>query len=195
MIRRLLAGLIVVGLAVGIWALWPRAGSDPTPTTLPVAAGTTTTTRATTSTTAPATTSSTEDSHVVTTVEEAEEILRALWFGWFEGIYNQDETRIREVVATQAMLDAARAAFEAPFSSAPTSDGVILKEPELLLADESCLVVWATIDVSSFRGEGSESPTLTVARRMDNSWKLATTWTHKEDLWQGDCESELEPLS
>ncbi|HEX6145643.1 MAG TPA: hypothetical protein VF083_02625, partial [Acidimicrobiia bacterium] len=67
MIRRLLAGLIVVGLAVGIWALWPRAGSDPTPTTLPVAAGTTTTTQATpsTTTTTAITTSTSLESHVV----------------------------------------------------------------------------------------------------------------------------------
>ncbi|MGH8950519.1 MAG: hypothetical protein ACRDX9_03750, partial [Acidimicrobiia bacterium] len=100
MIRRLIAGLIVVGLAVGIWALWPRGESDPTPTTLPIAVETTTTTQVTTTTSAATTT--TDGSHVVTTVEEAEAILRDLWFGWFEGIYNQDEDRIREVVGTQA---------------------------------------------------------------------------------------------
>ncbi|HSJ85550.1 MAG TPA: hypothetical protein VLA91_17250, partial [Acidimicrobiia bacterium] len=64
MTRRLAAGLIVVGLAVGIWALWPRAGSDPTPTTLPVAVETTTTTTVTTTTSAPTTSSTTtSDSH------------------------------------------------------------------------------------------------------------------------------------
>jgi len=193
-IRRLVAGLIVVGLAVGIWALWPRAGSDPTPTTLPVAAETTITTPDTTTTTL-ASTSTTEDTHVVSTVEEAEEILRTLWFGWFEGIYNQDENRIREVVGTQAMLDAGRAAFDAPFSSTPTPDGLVLEQTELLRSDEECLVVWTTIDVSAFRGGGSQSATLTVVRRVDDSWKLATTWTHKDDLWQPDCDSELEPLS
>ena len=108
-IRWLVAGLIVVGLAVGIWALWPRENSDPPPTTVPIAVETTTTTLVTT-TSAPPTTSTTEDTHIVATVGEAEEILRALWFGWFEGIYNQDEDRIREVVGTQAMLDAAREA-------------------------------------------------------------------------------------
>ncbi len=98
-VRRLAAGLIVVGLAVGIWALWPRDNADPTPTTQPTAAETTTTTvPPTTATTVLSTTVTTEASHVVTTVEEAEEILRTLWFGWFEGIYNQDEARIREVV-------------------------------------------------------------------------------------------------
>ena len=99
MIRRLVAGLIVVGLAVGIWALWPRENSDPSPTTVPTAIETTTTTLVTTTTAAPPT-STTEETHVVASVEEAEEILRTLWFGWFEGIYNQDEDRIREVVGS-----------------------------------------------------------------------------------------------
>ncbi len=121
--RRLVAGLIVVGLAVGIWALWPRENSDPSPTTVPIAVETTTTTLLTTTTTAPPTTSTTEDTHIVATVGEAEEILQALWFGWFEGIYNQDEDRIREVVGTQAMLDAARTQFGV--------DGV--REPHRLL--------------------------------------------------------------
>ena len=110
MTRRLVVGLIVVGLAVGIWALWPRESADPSPTTVPTAVETTTTALVTTTTAVPAT-STTETTHVVATVEEAEEILTGLWFGWFEGIYNQDEDRIREVVGTQAMLDAARAQF------------------------------------------------------------------------------------
>ena len=109
--RWLVAGLIVVGLAVGIWALWPQENSDPSPTTVPIAVETTTTTLVMTTTTAPPTTSTTEVTHIVATVGEAEEILRALWFGWFEGIYNEDEDRIREVVGTQAMLDAARSQF------------------------------------------------------------------------------------
>jgi hypothetical protein len=160
---------------------------------VPIAVETTTTTPDTTTTLA--STSTTDDTHVVATVEEAEEILRTLWFGWFEGIYNQDENRIREVVGTQAMLEAALAAFDAPFTSAPTPDGVVLEATELLRSDEECLVVWTTIDVSAFRGEGSQSETLTVVRRVDDSWKLATTWTDKDDLWQSDCDSELEPLS
>ena len=194
MIRRLAAGLIVAGLAVGIWALWPRDDSDPSPTTTPTAVETTATIPRTTTTTTVVTTS-TAATHVVATVEEAEEILRDLWFGWFEGIYNQDEARIREVVGTQAMLDAAREAFGASFTEAPTRDGVLLSQSELLRSDEDCLVAWSTIDVSSFRGESSDSEMVTVTRWVDDTWKLATTWALKEDLWDADCESQLSPLS
>ena len=194
MIRRLLAGLIVVGLAVGIWALWPRAGSDPTPTTLPVAAETTTTTQATTSTTAAATTSTTEDSHVVTTVEEAEEILRDLWFGWFEGIYNQDETRIREVVGTQAMLDAAREQFGVmEFQSAPSTHHLVYSQSEILRADEGCLVIWTTTTVSNFM-EASTTD-VHVLRIVRGDWTLVSLWQERNDLWEGDCDAQLEPLS
>jgi hypothetical protein len=188
-IRRLVAGLIVVGLAVGIWALWPRGDSDTTPTTLPFAVETTTT--ATTS--VPTTT--TAAGQMVTSVEEAEEILRELWFGWFEGIYNQDEERIREVVGTQAMLDAARAAFNAPFTSEPSVEGVRLSSSELLRADQECLAVWTTVDVTDFRGQGAISENVVVMRRVDDEWRLATTWTYKEDLWEADCESGLGPVS
>lgn len=197
MIGRLVAGLIVVGLVVGIWSLWPRENSDPSSTTVPTAAETTTTTLAppTTATTTLPTTSTTADTHVVATVEEAEEILQALWFGWFEGIYNQDEDRIREVVGTQAMLEAAREAFEAPFTARPSIEGVRLNQIDILRSDKSCLVVWMGVDVSAFRGEGSQSPMVAVVRRTDDTWKLASTWTHKDDLWDADCESDLQPVS
>ena len=196
MIRRLLAGLIVVGLAVGIWALWPKAGSDPTPTTMPVAVETTTTTTMAASTTSSPTTSSTTTggSHVVTTVEEAEEILRSLWLGWFEGIYNQDEDRIREVVGTQTMLDAARAAFEAvAFVQTPTADGVEFIEFEILFSSETCLVVWSRSD-ATFLAPGDPREGVDVLRWFDQQWLLASTWALREDLWEADCEAELESL-
>jgi len=153
------------------------------------------TTFATTTTTVPTTTSTTEATHVVASVEEAEEILRDRWFGWFEGIYNQDEDRIREVAGTQAMLDAAREAFGAPFIATPSVEGILLSQTEILRSDEACLVVWSSIDVSAFRGEGSQSQMVTVVRRTDDMWKLASTWTHRDDLWDADCESALQPVS
>ncbi|MGA7282898.1 MAG: hypothetical protein WBZ40_14105, partial [Acidimicrobiia bacterium] len=67
------------------------------------------------------TSNTSSDTHVVETVAEAESILRDIWFGWFEGIYNQDEERIKEVVGTQALLDAAREAFDTTAWQRPPS--------------------------------------------------------------------------
>jgi hypothetical protein len=192
--RRVIAALIVAGLAVGVLVLWPRPVAeenvDPealgsTTTTSPVV--TTTTTTGTTSTTG-------EESHVVETVEEAEEILRELWFGWFEGIYNQDEDRIRQVVATEQMLNAALAAFGASFTAPPSRSGIVL-ELELLRADSDCLVTWGTLDVTQFRGPEAHTESVQVVRAVNGSWRFATSWVHKDDLWEADCESELLPLS
>ena len=195
MIRRLVAGLIVVGLAVGIWALWPREDPDTTPTTLPVAVESTTTatTPVTTTTVAGTTTTSGGGSHLVTTVEEAEAILRELWFGWFEGIYNQDEERIKGVVGTQAMLDSARQAFgEMEFATMPTAADLAYSDSELLRADDTCLVVWTGTTITGF----SEATTadVHVMRFSDNRWVLVSLWQERNDLWDTDCESQLEPL-
>lgn len=199
--KRLIAGLIVVGLAVGVWVLWPREGSDTTTTTLPVAAATTTSTTnaTTTSSSTPdvtvATTTTRLESHVVETVEEAEEILRALWFGWFEGIYNQDEDRIREVVGSQKLLDAGVAAFGASFESAPSHQGIVLTGTEILHSDDHCLAVWGHLDVTAFRGSEAVTENVVVVRWKDERWLLLSTWVYKEDLWEADCESQLESLS
>ncbi|MEX1125022.1 MAG: hypothetical protein WEE53_05100 [Acidimicrobiia bacterium] len=191
MIRRLIAGLVVVGLAIGVWALWPRGEPDPSPTTTVNAVGSSTTSIRVASRTTGSTAAQT---HVVTTVEEAEEILRALWFGWFEGIYNQDEERIKEVVGSQTALDSAEAQFGVmEFSAPPTIEQVSLSGTELLFSNAECFVAWATIDLSGFR-EGSSSG-VHVIRRRDYAWVSVGLWDMKEDLWQQDCESQLEPLS
>jgi hypothetical protein len=193
-IRRLIAGLIVVGLGVGVWALWPREDTDTTPTTV-VGAVETTTTTTTTATTTTVGGTTTPGSHLVTTVEEAEAILRDLWFGWFEGIYNQDENRIREVVGTQAMLDSARAAFEnLDFVASPTAGAIEFAESEILLSSEKCLVVWSRSD-ASFLGTGDPREGVDVLRRGDRSWLLASVWTHRSDLWERDCEAVLDSSS
>jgi hypothetical protein len=163
--------------------------------TLLEASATTTTTVASTTSTA-VTTTSTVPSHVVETVEEAEAILRELWFGWFEGIYNQDEDRIREVVATQPFLDAARAAFgKMSFSKQPELSDVLIEELEILRSDEDCLVVWSRVDASLLRGADSQVEGVDVIRWVDDSWRMATAWAYKEDLWAQDCDIVLEPLS
>lgn len=196
MFGRWITGLIVVALAVGVWALWPREDTTETTTTTSVQAAPTTTAGSTTTTAATTTTSDAQNPDVIETVAEAEAILRDLWFGWFEGIYNQDEDRIKEVVASQSQLDAAVAAFGvATFTEEPSRGSIRLSETEILRADSDCLAVMSTIDVSDFRGEGAMSRSVEVLRNLQGQWKFAASWTHADDLWEQDCDAQLEPLS
>ena len=169
-----------------------RIGQPPT-TVLAVEPTTTRGSDTATSATPTSTSVENSESHVVKTVEEAEEILRELWFGWFEGIYNQDEDRIREVVATEAMLESAVAAFGKAYDSPPSYEDVLFSGSEVLRSDEECLVVWSTIDISGFAGPGASESSLYVLR-SDGSWLLATVWVNREDLWEPDCDSLLLPL-
>jgi hypothetical protein len=185
----------VVGLAVGIWALWPDDDSSPSPTTTPTAAETTTTVPVTSTTTTPTTiaTTSTAATHVVATVEEAEEILRNLWFGWFEGIYNQDEARIREVVGTQSALDNARAQFGVmEFVREPRPSDVTLSDTEILQSDEECLAIWTTLGLSGFRSGATTD--VNVLRWTGDRWVSVGLWPLKNDLWDQDCQGTLQPL-
>lgn len=191
MIRWLIAVALVAGLAIGVWVLWPQAEPAPSTTTT-INVNTSTSSLAATTTTQPS--STTLAPQVVTTVEEAEAILAELWFGWFEGIYNQNEARIREVVGSQTALDNALAQFGVmEFTAAPEPDQVTLSDTEILRSDESCLVIWTTVTLSVFR-EGS-STSVHVLRWSGDRWVSVGLWEFKEDLWQNDCESQLEPLS
>lgn len=190
MIRRLAAGLIVVGLAVGIWALWPRDDSDPSPTTTPTAVETTATIPRTTTTTTVVTTSvvttSTAATHVVATVEEAEEILRDLWFGWFEGIYNQDEARIREVVGNPSQVEAAKDQFgQLEMSRQPVPEDFSFTATEILEATVDCTAVWSEMSTTGFTT--AEVSGVHVFRWLDGTWLFVSLWTLRDDLWEDDC--------
>jgi hypothetical protein len=153
----------------------------------------TTSTSTVTTTSTAGSSSTTTPAHVVTTVEEAEAILAELWFGWFEGIYNEDEARIREVVGSEGALEDALQQFGVmEFSAAPQRDQVNLSETEVLRSDEMCLAIWTTIDVSGFR-EGS-STAVHILRWSGDRWVTVGLWEFKDDLWQADCESQLESL-
>ncbi len=198
MAKKAIVGLVVVALAIGVWWLWPRGESaSPASTTVAAAEPTTTTEAgATTSTVVPSTTEATSDSQIVETVEEAEEILRELWFGWFEGIYNQDEDRIREVSATKRHYEQGLALFgEMEFTQPPTLDGIVIQSVELLRSDNECLAVWVSADASAFRGSGAGGEALYVLRSMDRGWRFASSWVHRDDLWEPDCEAPLESFS
>ena len=197
MVTKVIAALVVIGLAVGVWWLWPRDDPiSPSSTTLPSAQGSTTDPAETTTTTSSVTSTTVMDSesHVVETVEEAEEILRELWFGWFEGIYNQDEDRIREVVATEALLQAGVNVFGAAFTTEPFDDGIVLRRTEILRSDDDCLATWGMVDITAFRGPDAKSENVVVLRYAEKSWRMLSTWIHPNDLWEADCESVLQPL-
>jgi hypothetical protein len=191
--RIVIAAVIVVGLALGVFLLWPDGEPDDPPDTL-ATPSTTTPTSETPSTTDAGTTTSVDGTQVVETVEEAEAILRELWFGWFEGIYNEDEDRIREVVATTAFLNAGVNAFaQLEFSSVPTADGLAFDELEILESSPDCLAVWS-VTTPSFMSVAEPRSGVEVLRFADDGWKFASSWRFKEDLWEADCEAELLPL-
>ncbi len=198
MARTAIVGLFAVVLAIGVWFLWPR-GESASPATTTVQAVQPTTTKASdipTSTTLTSTTEAASESHVVETVEEAEEILRELWFGWFEGIYNQDEDRIREVSATKGHYEQGLSLFGVmEFTQMPTREGIVIQSVELLRNSSECLAVWVTADASAFRGSGAGGEALYVLRSTDLGWRFASSWIHRDDLWESDCEAPLESFS
>ena len=187
MARVAVAAAVVLALAAGVWALWPDGEPAPS-TTLPVAASTTT--EAPTTTAPPrSTTSTTVADHVVETVEEAEAILRELWFEWFEGIYEQDEDRLRAVVLTEEQVAEGVAQFGVmPLSQRPTSDAFSFTGTEVLLSTSDCLGIWASMS-ATFREGSSEG--VHVLRLHDGSWKLINYWVHRGDLWENDCDAVL----
>ena len=183
--RTVIAGLVVVGLAVAVFLAWPRGGEDEPPGDATATTMTTTTTTSGTTSTAPPTTAG---SHVVTSVDEAESILRELWFGWFEGIYNQDEDRIREVVVLDETVNTAKESF-GTIELRPAISDIHLDQTELLRADDECLAVWTTLRLTGFRVGSSEG--LHVIRWSENSWRRLSLWQYRDDLWDLDCESQL----
>jgi hypothetical protein len=129
-------------------------------------------------------------SRVVETVEEAEAILRELWFGWFEGIYLEDEDRIREVVATEEQVEQARQQFGVmDFEAVPVAAAITFSATEILRSDSECLAVWSTLNLIELREGTSEN--VHVLRRHDGRWLHLGLWTHRRDLWESDCDSAL----
>ena len=186
MARYAVAVTLVIGLAVGVWWLWPRDDSASPSTTL---LASTPTTFASASTSTPSDPATAAGSHVVETVEEAEEVLRELWFGWFEGIYKQDEDRIREVVATEEQVQTARDQFGVmEFVAPPTREGLVFSETEILRSDEECLAVWAEVS-GDFRPGSSEG--VHVVRWNSESWTYLNYWALRDDLWPADCDALL----
>lgn len=186
MARLAVAVAVVIALAVGVWMLWP--GEERGATTSEPLAASTTTSSPTTTEPAPTTT---EDDHIVDTVEEAEEILRDIWFAWFEGIYNQDEDRIRTVVITEEMIEAARTQFTTmSFDQPPMSSGVVFDELRVLRSDSDCLALWSDSHVSFIEADPHRAG-VDILRWDDGRWRLLSSWRYEADLWNSDCEAPL----
>jgi hypothetical protein len=191
--RKVIPALVIIGLALGAWLLWPRDADVPT-TTLPEAGATSTTTSTQVTSTAPtgnSTTSTDADSHVVETVAEAEEILRAFYFAWFAGIYDQNEEAIRAVVGNPRQVEAALSQFGImEFSAKPTSSAIGISNVEILRSDADCLATTAVV-IPEFRGGSSEG--VQVFRWSSDGWLFVNSWSSEEDLWESDCEALLQP--
>ncbi len=187
--RTVIAALVVVALIAGILAFWPRdsdveASATTTSTTLPV----TTTSRPTTTSVEAASTVTTGDGHVVTSVEEAEEILRDLWFGWFEGIYLEDEDRIREVVILEETVATARESF-GTIENPPSAAEIEFSDVEILESNRDCLAVWTSMTLSGFRT--GETQGVNVLRWHNDDWAILSVWKNRDDLWIDDCDALL----
>lgn len=121
---------------------------------------------------------------------EVEELLKDLWFGWFDAIYRKDPDALWHVVATTRNHEAGITAMETmEFTAPPTRDGVQVPELEILLDRHDCLVVENSVDMTSFRGLVGEL-TVSVLWPDDRyGFRFATSWQFANDLWQQDCDN------
>jgi hypothetical protein len=181
--RWVLATAIVVGLGALVAVL---IQSDPVPTTTTIVITTTTTSTPTTATSA-ATTVTTADQRSA----EVETILQELWFGWFDAIHRKDADALWEVVATTPRFQSGRDAIASmTFVEPPSVDAIQITNASILLDREDCLVVAYGIDVSSFRGPGSITDTVSVMWPDERyGWRIATAWNSPSDLWMQDCDN------
>jgi hypothetical protein len=94
------------------------------------------------------------------------------------------------------MLDAALAQFGVmEFSAPPSAEALNIEQLEILRSDDDCLAVWV-IGVAPFLEAASNSVmSVEVMRFVGEAWVLVSTWRNQNDLWESDCEAQLQPLS
>ena len=122
---------------------------------------------------------------------EVEELLRGLWFGWFDAIYRKDPDSLWEVVATTRFHKAAVAAMDSKvFIAPPSTNTVQIPSAEILLDTKECLVVWHEVDLTAFLGQGGSSEVVSVLWPDDRyGFRFATDWQFRNDLWRSDCDN------
>lgn len=196
---RLALGLgVIAALAIAIWAAVSQAGDEPPPptsTTNPVlttssteARTSSTSTTATTTTTAEPSTTTETTADPDARVEEVRQILQDLYYRWFDAIYRNDEEAVLAVVATQQGLESfQRAVDELNAERAPTLEDIQIRELEILLDEPNCLVTFAEVDLTAWRGPDARGSVVDVMWPHDSSWRFATSWSSKGDLWEQDC--------
>lgn len=176
---------VVAALGVALVLLSLRG--DSTSVTTTSLDGTTTSQVASSTTEPPLTTTNSAEARKA----EVELLLKDLWFGWFDAIYRKDADALWKVVATTQRHDAAVQAMDhLTFDSPPSSDGVIIRNVDVLLDRPDCLVAYYEIDVSSFRGDGMISTGVAVMWPNDrHGFRIATEWVYANDLWLQDCDN------
>jgi hypothetical protein len=189
---------VIVALAVAIWAA-VSSGNDevpPTSSTSATVSSTSVSTSSSTTTTAPTTTSAATSVPGTTDpearLEEVRLILEDLYFRWFDAIYRNDEEAALDVVATPERLDAFReAAANHQYPTEPLREQVAVRELEILLDVPDCLVAFSTLDLTGWLGEGMTSSAVDVLwSHGEESWRRASLWTNRNDLWESDCTAE-----
>lgn len=210
---RLRTGLgwgVIAALVVGVWAAVASGDDDggATSTTVfetvttgaPVtAAESSTTSSASTSTSVPSTPPTSQPTTTLdpeARTEEVRIILEDLYFRWFEAIYHEDEEAVMDVVATEVYLDSFRdAVTNLELARSPRRSEVVVRDVEVLRDDAKCLVTFSTLDLTAWRGKGVTTSGVDVLLRVDGDWRFGTSWTNRDDLWEGDCKISPELAS
>ena len=178
-------------LALTLIVLSVQGGSSLSPSTTTLSAESTTSAESSTSLSSTTTEATTVTTSAEQRLAEVEEMLRDLWFGWFDAIYRKDPDALWEVVATTRSHDAGIAAMDTMrFIAPPTPEGVIIEHLKVLLDRSDCLVVDQTLNFSTFRGPGAIGSTVSVLwPNKSNRFRFATDWQLPDDLWLQDCDN------
>jgi hypothetical protein len=146
---------------------------------------TTTTTSVVTTTTVPATTTTT----VLDRTAEVEEIVRDLYFRWFDGVYREDMATIDAIAGTTQVLGWAERAFgKLAFLSEPKRDEILVDVKNILLDRPDCLVVSVDVDYRTFFGVDEPHSTVDVYFRVGDGWGFAVKYKYEREMWQVDCD-------
>lgn len=176
--------IVVVLTAISVVSLRP---TDQAVVAMPPPA-TTTNTSVVTTTTVPAAVPVTTTT-VLDREAEVEEIVRDLYFRWFDGVYREDMATIDAIAGTTQVLGWAEQAFgKLAFLSEPKHDEILVDVKNILLDRPDCLVVSADVDYRTFFGVDEPHSTVDVYFRVGDGWGFAVKYKYEREMWQVDCD-------